>query len=409
MSLDADVLIIGAGPAGSVAAKLLVQHGYSVLVLERAKFPRFVIGESLLPQCEQILEKAGMSSVVQQHGFQPKNGVVFVRGSRRGVFDFRQKFSPGPGTTWQVQRAEFDKILADHAEREGVDIQYEEEIRSVNVDAEFPQVTSMNLATGVSREFRGRFLLDASGFGRVLPRLLDLEFPSHFPVRQSLFTHIEDNISDPGYDRNKIRICVHPTDTDVWAWLIPFSNGRCSVGVVAERKYFTRFDGDNESRLRSMLGEIHDLRELLSDAVFCMPVNEITGYSSNVRNLWGNNYLLLGNAGEFLDPIFSSGVTIALKSADLAAELLHRHFQGAQIDWAEEYARTLQRGVDVFRAYVEAWYDGRFQDIAFYDEPKPAVQAMVCSILAGYAWDESNPFVAQFSRRLNTLAQICAK
>ena len=250
--------------------------------------------------------------------------------------------------------------------------------------------------------------MDASGFGRVLPRLLALDSPSSFPVRQSLFTHVEDNISDPDYDRNKIRIGVHPIDASVWFWLIPFSNGRCSVGVVAEESYFDRFDGDNEARLHAILGESRDLQKLLCDAVFDMPVNEITGYSSNVTSLWGNNYLLLGNAGEFLDPVFSSGVTIALKSAELAADLLHRHFQGDQIDWAEDYARTLQKGVDVFRSYVEAWYDGRFQDIVFYDNPRPDIQSMICSILAGYAWDDENPYVTNCSRRLNALAKICA-
>jgi flavin-dependent dehydrogenase len=356
----------------------------------------------------QILEKAGMLTPLKQRGFQHKNGAVFARGERRKTFDFRDKFSSGPATTWQVQRAEFDKILADDAESAGVEVCYEEEIRSVDVESDFPELESTNLATGENHRYRGRFLLDASGFGRVLPRLLALDLPSSFPVRQSLFTHIEDNISDPDYDRNKIRIGVHPIDADVWVWLIPFSNGRCSVGVVAEESYLSRFDRDNEGRLRAILDESRDLRALLCDAVFDMPVNEITGYSSNVTSLCGNNYLLLGNAGEFLDPIFSSGVTIALKSAELAADLLHRHFQGDQIDWVEDYARTLQKGVDVFKTYVEAWYDGRFQDIVFYENPRPEIQSMICSILAGYAWDEENPYVAKCSRRLNALARICA-
>jgi len=145
----------------------------------------------------------------------------------------------------------------------------------------------------------------------------------------------------------------------------------------------------------------------LGNAVFDMPVSEITGYSCRVKSLWGNNYLLLGNAGEFIDPIFSSGVTIALKSGDLAADLLHKYFQGGQVNRAEDYARTLQQGVDVFKAYVEAWYDGRFQDIVFHDKPNPAIQAMIGSVLAGYVWDNTNPYVAQCSRRLSALAKIC--
>jgi flavin-dependent dehydrogenase len=406
-NIDADVLIIGAGPSGSVAAKLLIQKGYSVIIIERQKFPRFSIGESLLPQCMVFLEEAGMSEAVKQHGFQFKDGAAFIRDHRHCVIDFNDKFSEGPSTTFQVQRGTFDKILADEAEKAGVAIHYEEEILSADFSTDIPCLTAKDLNTGNINTYRSKFVLDASGFGRVLPRLLDLETPSNFPVRQALFTHIEDNITAPDHDRSKILVGIHPDFKEVWYWLIPFSNGRCSLGVVAEREFFAKYDGTNEEKLKTIVNESNDLRRILADAKYDTPVNQIVGYSANVKSLHGNKFLLLGNAGEFLDPVFSSGVTIAMKSASMAANLLDKHFKGDAVNWQKDYAEELQRGVDVFRTYVEAWYDGRFQDILFHTNPDKKIISMIAAILAGYVWDETNQMVNQSVRRLNTLAEIC--
>lgn len=407
MSIDADVLIIGAGPSGSVAAKMLHDKGHKVLVLERQKFPRFSIGESLLPHCMEYLTAAGMADAVEAHGFQFKNGAVFQRGlDREMVFDFSDKFSPGPGTTFQVQRADFDHLLAKTAQAAGVEIRFEEEILSADFSGESAVLTARD-KTGEIRAYSGKFVLDASGFGRVLPRLLDLETPSGFPVRQGLFTHIEDNITADDYDRNKIRAAIHPDYQDVWYWLIPFSNGRCSLGVVAEAEFFDKYGDDREQIFRTLIQEEPGLKRLLANAVYDTPVNKLVGYSANVKHLADKNYALLGNAGEFLDPIFSSGVTIAMRSAWLASGLLDKQLNGETVDWQKDYAVELQRGVNVFRTYVEAWYDGRFQDIMFSNKKQERIVQMICSILAGYAWDENNPYVAQASRRLAALAEIC--
>jgi flavin-dependent dehydrogenase len=406
-NIDADVLIIGAGPSGAVAAKLLIQKGYSVIIIERQKFPRFSIGESLLPQCMEFLEEAGMTQAVVDHGFQYKEGATFHRGlEKEMIFDFRNKFSEGPGTTFQVQRSSFDKILADEAEKAGTVIHYEEEILAADFSGEIPCLTARDKDNNINH-YRGKFVLDASGFGRVLPRLLDLEMPSGFPVRQGLFTHIEDNITAPDYDRNKIRIIVHPDHQDVWYWLIPFSNGRASLGVVAELSFFERMGNDNEANFRTLVQQEPGLKRLLVDARYDTPVNKLVGYSANVKHLADKNYALLGNAGEFLDPIFSSGVTIALKSSSLATSLLDRQLQGETVNWQQEYAAILQRGVNVFRNYVEAWYDGSFQDVIFANNKQERIVQMICSILAGYVWDQTNPYVNQSTRRLNTLAELC--
>ena len=403
------VVVIGAGPSGAIASALLKRQGHDVLVLERQRFPRFSIGESLLSHCLDFVEEAGMLEAVKAAGFQTKHGAAFGWGERYTEFDFRDTFTPGQGSTFQVLRADFDKLLADQAELQGVDIRYEEEIVAADFNGACPRLTVKRLSDGHEYQVECAFVLDASGYGRVLPRLLDLDLPSNFPVRQAVFTHVEDRIdATSGFDREKILITTHPTLRDVWFWTIPFSNGRCSLGVVADA---TRFQGrpeDLDACLRQFVEETPSLAKPLQNAVWDTPARAIGGYSANVKALHGPGFALLGNAAEFLDPVFSSGVTIAMRSASMAAGLLHRQLNGESIDWEQEFAIPLKRGVDTFRVYVEGWYDGSFQDVIYYEHATPEIRRMISSILAGYAWDQRNPYVAEPKRRLRVLSELCA-
>jgi flavin-dependent dehydrogenase len=404
---QAEIVITGAGPSGAIAAGLLRKQGHQVLVLERETFPRFSIGESLLPQTMTYIEEAGMLQDVVEAGFQFKNGASFSRGDRYTEFDFRDKFTSGWGTTYQVERAKFDKVLADAAQRMGAEVRYRHEVVAVETGAA-PKLT-VRSDTGEQYQVETKLILDASGFARLLPRLLELERPSQFPVRQAFFTHIEDRIPvGGGFDRNKIRVAVHPEHKDVWYWLIPFSGGRCSLGVVAEAKFLDTFSGDETTKLKTLVNEDPNLRVLLANAVWDTPARTLRGYSSNVKQLCGPGYALLGNAGEFLDPVFSSGVTIAMTSSSLAAKCAHRQLTGETVDWEADFAAPLRKGVDAFRAFVEAWYEGSFQKIIFHPAPQPDIRRMISSILAGYAWDQKNPYVAEPKRRLHVLEQVCA-
>ena len=221
-----------------------------------------------------------------------------------------------------------------------------------------------------------------------------------------MFCHIEDRIDDLNFDRNKIRVTVHPDHKDVWYWLIPFSNGRSSVGVVAETNFFDSTSLNKQSLIEFISQDI-GLSNLLKNAVFDEDTNSIIGYAANVKSLYGKNYALLGNAGEFLDPVFSSGVTIAMKSACLAANILDRQFNNEDVDWDKDYAIPLQQGVDTFRVYVEAWYDGRFQDVIFNNKDQPKIKEMISSVLAGYAWDQKNPYVKNAKLKFDALAELC--
>ena len=412
-----DVLIIGAGPSGSSAAALLRQKGYQVTIIEKQYFPRFSIGESLLPQSMAFLEEAGLLDTVREHvgefAFQFKNGAAFLRGKQRSFYDFTQKFSEGPGTTWQVRRANFDHLLAQQAEKQGAEIRFGHEVIDVDVASNQPILTVKDEQENVY-QIQAKFLLDASGFGRILPKFLDLESPSNFPVRRAVFTHIEDGIlDDPDFDREKILITVHAKDHRAWYWLIPFADGRSSFGVVAEQDFFEQygFDGsadyDVEALFKRILTDDESLSQVLRNAKFDTPVRTLVGYSANVKHLADRNYALLGNAGEFLDPVFSSGVTIALKSSSLAIPLVDQVLQGQQVNWMEQYEKPLRAGIQVFRAYVESWYDGEFQDVVFSKNQDEKIRRMVSSLLAGYAWDTTNPIHKNAKKRLSTLAEYC--
>lgn len=404
-----DVVIIGAGPSGSVAASLLATDGISVLILEKQHFPRFSIGESLLPQCMEFLKEAGLEQALDRYaeefGFQFKNGAAFHKRGKDSTFDFTEKFSAGRGTTYQVKRAIFDKLLADETAKKNVDIRYGHQVNSV--DSLKPEVClDVSDDDDSAYQVQAKFLLDGSGFGRVLPRLLNLEIPSKFPIRHSYFSHFKDGIDCPEFDRDKILITVNPNFNDVWYWLIPFADGSASVGVVGLPE---RFDDSLPAieTLTEFIKQDPNLKRLMMNAKPIGDARVIKGYAADVSQLWGDNFALLGNAGEFLDPVFSSGVTIAMKSASLAAPLVKRQLKGDNVDWEMEYAKPLKFGVDTFRCFVEAWYDESFQNVVYHDQHDDSVRRMISSILAGYAWDEQNPYVAKSVRRLSVLAEIC--
>jgi flavin-dependent dehydrogenase len=401
-----DVAVIGAGPSGAAAAAWLARRGHRVRVLERTRFPRFSIGESLLPQCMVHLESCGLLEAAEAGGFQLKNGAGFCWRGKDVSIDFRDKFTEGPGVTWQVERADFDQRLIEGARDAGAEVEFATTVEFFVADAEAPTLTLIDEA-GARRSLTARFVLDGSGFGRVLARLTGLAKPSTLETRCALFTHVEDRISCARYDRDKILIGVHPEVLGVWYWLIPFRDGRASVGVVGDRATIEGGGASDEERFWHFVRAEPRYAELLERAEAVRPIGRIEGYSADVERLHGPGFALLGNAGEFLDPVFSSGITIALDSSARAAPLVERQLAGENVDWHAEFETPVRRGVATFRAFVEAWYDGRLLSIIFSERQPPRIRAMIASVLAGYAWDQSNPFVAASRRRLDRLAEAC--
>ncbi|ASG68883.1 FAD-dependent oxidoreductase [Francisella halioticida] len=411
INLTAKVVIIGAGPSGSVAASLLAQKGYEVIIVEKEQFPRFSIGESLLPQSMTFFKQAGLlDEISKEECFQYKNGAVFSNSFKFTSVDFNEKFANGYSSTYQVKRGVFDKILADKVESSGVKVFYKTQVKDVLQNSKGIQLKVYNLETHKEYFIDAEFILDGSGFGRVLPRLLNLETPSEFPTRHAYFCHIRDNIKREDFDRNKIFIGIHPRQRDIWYWLIPFADGTASVGVVVPNDFFNDNNSTttNEHVLKDFIQQMPYLDSILENAVFITNAQKITGYSSNVSRLYGDNYALLGNAAEFLDPVFSSGITIAVKSASLAVNVLDKRFRGEEVDWSEEFVKPLYVGINTFKEFVHAWYSGELQKIIFQSNINSSIKRMVISVLAGYAWDENNPFVNDSKRKLKLLSSLCS-
>jgi flavin-dependent dehydrogenase len=221
-----------------------------------------------------------------------------------------------------------------------------------------------------------------------------------------VFMHVEDRIDDAAFDRNKIRVGIHPEYIDVWYWLIPLSEGRCSVGVVASDEFLALDGADLDQRLWQMVNEEPGMKRMLRNARQLWPAKAIRGYASSVKALHGPGFALLGNAGEFLDPVFSSGVTIAINSARFAVQAMDRELRGEKVDWNADFTRTLILGVETFRGYVETWYEGALQTVMFSAMQPARLRNMMCGVLAGYAWDPENPYVGQSGRRLRAMAQL---
>ncbi len=401
MDSKCDVLIIGAGPAGSLSAAILKDRGWNVKVLEKQKFPRFVIGESLLPRCMDHLREAGLLEAVAAKNFQKKIGARFVRNGETCDFNFSEQYTEGSTWTWQVPRDEFDMTLAQGVIDKGVDIEFEASVEGIEF-AEDHQVTSYVSRDGSTNTLQSRFIIDGSGWGRVIPRLLKLDKPSDFPPRAAVFAHVK-------FDSSKFestRIDIVTITEKMWAWIIPFSDGRASVGFVGEIDCFEGMGDTPDQKLKSCIAMNDFVKQKPGVVEFTMQPKEISAYASSVTKFYGKGFVLTGNSTEFLDPVFSSGVTFAMESGVLAAKLVDRQLKGESVNWDKEYVAHIQSGVDTFRSYVKGWYDGSLPSIFFADRVLDDFKNQICSVLAGYVWDKSNPFVKKHNRILNTLSKV---
>ncbi len=399
-----DVLVIGAGPSGTVAASVINQAGFKVKIVEKEKFPRFVIGESLLPKCMDPLDDAGFLPVLKAQGYQEKFGAKFTHGSH-GVMDFNfsDQFTKGWTWTWQVPRAHFDTVLATEVQRMGVEVQFETAVTGIDFSGSDSTTTVVD-KSGRQKKIEARFIVDGSGYGRVIPRLFKLDRPSHLPPRKTLFTHIRDTRRNDYVEPNRILIVDHKPG--VWVWCIPFSDGITSCGFVSEPGFFEPFTGSPEKQLRDIIASDHTIAARFKDSEFLFEPRVLTAWSISTERFWGDGFVLTGNVTEFLDPVFSSGVTLATVSSQLASKLVVRQLQGESVDWATEYTGVMMQGVDTFRSYVDAWYDGSLQEIFFAEDRKEDVIRQICSVLAGYVWDLENPYVKNHSTYIDRTVRL---
>ncbi len=398
-----DVLVIGAGPAGSVAAAIINKYGLKVKMVEKLKFPRFVIGESLLPRSMEAFDDAGFLPALKEKGFQQKFGAKFVQGNKICDFNFSDQFTKGWNWTWQAPREDFDLVLAEEIQNMGIPLEFETEVIGIQFNGT-DSITTVVDKDGSKKQIEARFIIDASGYGRVIPQLFNLDRPSNLPPRKTLFTHILDTKREEYDEPNRIIIIDHAPG--VWIWVIPFSNGFTSVGFVGDPDFFEKTSGSPEEQLRLLISTENHIAKRFEQAEFRFEPRTITGWSVSTDKFYGDGFVLTGNVTEFLDPIFSSGVTLAVSSSQLAAHTVGKQLKGQSINWQRDYTDVVMQGVDTFRTYVMSWYDGTLQDIFFAPEANQKIKNQICSVLAGYVWDTDNHYVKNHKTAVKTLSSV---
>lgn len=401
-----DALIIGAGPSGTAAASWLAKQGHRVAVIERAVFPRFVIGESLLPLSMGHWEETGQLEALKAQNYAIKRGARFFREGKQFDLAFAENYTQGWTWTWQVPRDHFDNVLAQEAQRMGAMVHFGHEALSVDLDhAEGVELITRH--EGMEHRFTGRFLIDSSGYGGTLVKLLGLQDPPAMNGRMALFAHVRETEEHRARYFEPMQISFEVVAQDLWFWSIPFSDGRTSVGFVGGNSHFAEAMalGTEALAMQRMLEKQKAFSDRYTGVEFVHGPQSIREYTHYNHSLTGERYVLTGNCAGFLDPVFSSGVAFATESGLRAAKLLDRQLHGETIDWKTEYEDHIRFGAEAFRSYVDTWYDGDLQTVFFTDDVEQSHKERIVSVLAGYVWDLSNPYVSKHQKAVKLLAQ----
>ncbi|HEY0548322.1 MAG TPA: NAD(P)/FAD-dependent oxidoreductase [Verrucomicrobiae bacterium] len=363
-SADIDVLIIGAGPAGSTAAALLAEHGHRVVVLEREKFPRYHIGESLLPFCYEPLKRLGLIEKLKASHFTKKYSVQFVspNGKASQPFYFFNRYDRETvAQTWQVLRSEFDAMLVENARARGATILEEITVTSLLREGERVVGVRVREKSGAEQEYRAPITLDCSGKEAFTAVRNQWRLKDPFLNKVSVWTYYQGARRDDGIDEGATTVAFVPEKG--WFWYIPQHNDMVSVGVVADGKYLSR--GGVKAPEEILNREIKQnawIESYLAPGKQIGPHYITSEFSFHARHCGCEGLLLVGDAFCFLDPVFSSGVMLALKSGVLAADAVHKSILAR--DFSPErfsgYATTLRQGIENMRKLVYAFYDPNF-------------------------------------------------
>jgi len=371
-----DIIVVGGGPGGSTAATFLAQKGFSVLVLERERFPRFQIGESLLPFNNDLLERLGITDQLVEGDFTPKYGAEFVTGDGKlnTVFRFDLNLDAKYQRTFQVTRSEFDTILLRNAAKHGVDVR--EECAVASVDVSDPNRAVVTTTSG--ERFESRFVVDASGHsallgGRAKSDIAELRSVAIF----SQWRGVERAEGKRG--GNTVVVVLR----DAWFWLIPITSEIMSVGLVADREHVKACGLRPEQLLEKTIAEPPWLVERMKNAVRIDDVRTRKDFSYAVERIAGENFAMVGDAAGFLDPIFSTGVYMAMKGAGIAADAIEEKLRRGSMRGLERYQREFQRAFRRYLRFVANFYTRPFLEVFLQPHPRFGLMKAIVHVLAG--------------------------
>ncbi len=387
---DFDVIVIGGGPAGSTAAALIARGGYRVLQLERDSFPRFKIGESLIPSTYDIFARLGLVEPMQQSIFTKKYSVQFISGQGKASapFYFWENDPSERSQTWQVRRSEFDLMLLDHARNQGVTVWQNTGVKEVLFAGERAVGVLAQLADGSTRSIRSQVVIDASGQRALLARQLQLIQSDPHLKMAAIFTHFAGAYRDPGMDAGATLV-AHTQNKDSWFWYIPLHDDRVSVGVVGRVESLIRGrQGDPQQIFDQELAICPGIAPRLRHARQVEEIRVLKEFSYMSRQLAGDGWILIGDAFGFLDPIYSTGVLLALRSAEFAADavlagLAAGNTSGAHLSRHEARLRAAMRS---FYLLVYSFYEKEFSFSRFL-QVYPEQRQAIIDILVGDVFD----------------------
>jgi flavin-dependent dehydrogenase len=357
------VVVIGGGPAGSTAATLLAQHGCQVTLLEREHFPRFHIGESLIPQTFWVLNRLGMIEKLRGSHFVKKYSVQFItsKGKLSEPFYFWDHKPHESSQTWQVRRSEFDTLMLENAREHGVDVQQGVRVLEVLFEGERAVGVKMQTEDGQQREVHADVVVDASGQSSMIMSRLGTREWDPVLKKAALWTYWKGAPRDIGKDEGATLV-IQVKDKQGWFWYIPLHDDIVSVGVVAAYDYlFKNRDGkDHEAIYFEEVSRCPGLQPRLVNATRCDEFRAAKEYSYRSKQSAGNGWVLVGDAYGFLDPLYSSGVLLALKSASLAADAIAEGLAKGDTSAAQlgKWETDFKRGMDRMRRLVCEFYDG---------------------------------------------------
>ncbi len=379
-----DVLVIGAGPAGCAAAILLAQRGWKVTLLEKDRHPRFHIGESLLPMNMPILQRLGVLEQVRAIGTLKLGADFPDDAGSYNTFRFDTALDAKAGFAFQVPRAQFDAVLFARALEVGVDAREQVRVETVSFDGAQPRLRARG--PGGELHFQPRYLLDASGRDTFLGNRLKLKQANRRHQSAALFSHFQGVARRPGEDAGNISIYRHPHG---WMWLIPLPDGVTSVGAVCYPEYMKTRQGDSEALLMRTLALNPEVAARMAGAQRVAPVHATGNYAYECTRMAGPRWLLIGDAYAFVDPMFSSGVYLAMHGAERGAAMVDAVLRAPQREarLQRRLRRHLRGGLDEFKWFIYRFTSPTMRDLFANPRNPWQVEQAVVAMLAGDVFD----------------------
>lgn len=401
-----DVAIIGGGPAGSTAACLLAKAGRRVVVLEREKFPRFHIGESLLPYSMPVFDRLGVREELDRTA-QPKNGAELITacGTSHIIFHFRDGFRLAHHRSYQVERAGFDKLLLDNAAKHGAEVREEVAVQGVDFDDDGATVRLADSPT-----LRARYVIDASGRNTVIGQQQGLKKSYAHLNKFAVFAHYENVQRPPGDDGCTLTRMVRAKDR--WFWVIPLSDTKTSIGMVTDTATFKQWRMSPEEALESSFREQPHFQEILGPATRVTPVYSTGDYSYRNTRLTGPRWMLAGDAAGFIDPVFSTGVFLAIASGEQTADAIHIALDQPKkaAGLFARYEKRFNRVMDLYLRFVNSWYQHEFIEVIssptrHFHLPQAVNAVLAGNISGGFAiwWRMQLFYLVVFLQKFATL------